>query len=137
MPKLTNRCNTRWLQSSANHLNRFSVHQLAWLPFQEKKDFSLHLSNDGQSNRVYGRGFKNYSLPRSLFRKSAKFSKKIIVSVFLTWKGIFRPFLWVTVRFKSMESFMVPTQRFISLPQEDVLLQQFHLYPGQHPMAQT
>lgn len=107
------------------------------IAFSGEKRFLTFLSNGGQSNRVYGRGFKKYSLPRSLFRKSAKFSKKIIVSVFLTWKGIFRPFLWVTVRFKSMESFMVPTQRFISLPQEDVLLQQFHLYPGQHPMAQT
>ena len=91
-PQLTDGCRGRRLERSSALLNRFSVYSLPRLAFQDEKDFSLQVCTNRQNNRVYGRGLKENIAPQRLFHEGNKFSKKLMVSAVVTWKGVSPPF---------------------------------------------
>ena len=60
-------------------LQRFFIHSLPRLVFQDQKDFSLQVLTNHQSNRVYFNGPKKDVQPERLYSKGNKFSKNVIV----------------------------------------------------------
>ena len=60
--------------------------------FQDEKDFSLQVPTNRQNNRVYFNGPKKDVQPEHLYSEGNKFSKKIMVSAMITWKGVSQPF---------------------------------------------
>ena len=73
-------------------LRRFSIHSLPRLVFQNEKDFFLQVSTNRQNNRVYFSGPKKDVQSERLYSEGNKFSKKIMVSAVITWKGVNQPF---------------------------------------------
>ena len=74
------------------HLQRFPTHSLPHLVFQDEKDFFLQVPTNRQNNRVYFNGPKKDMQPERLYSKGNKFSKKVMVSAVITWKGVSQPF---------------------------------------------
>ena len=60
--------------------------------FQDEKDFSLQVPTNCQNKRVYFNGPKKDVQPERLYREGNKFSKKVIVTAVITWKGVSQPF---------------------------------------------
>ena len=55
-------------------------------------DFSLQVPTNCQNKRVYFNGPKKDVQPERLYREGNKFSKKVIVTAVITWKGVSQPF---------------------------------------------
>ena len=72
-------------------LQRFSIHSLPRLVFQDEKDFSLQVPTNCQNNRVYFNGPKKDVQPERLYSEGNKFLKKVMVSAMITWKGVSQP----------------------------------------------
>ena len=85
-------CRKRRVDQVKKLTGRFSEHSLPRLAFQDEKDFSLQVPTNRQNNRVYSRGLKRDIAPERLFHEGNKFSKKIMVSAIMTWKGMIGPF---------------------------------------------
>ena len=73
-------------------LQRFSIHFLPRLVFQDEKNFSLQVPTNRQNNRVYFNGPKKDAQPERLYSEGNKFSKKVMVFAVITWKGVSQPF---------------------------------------------
>ena len=56
--------------------------------FQDEKDFSFQVPTNRQNNPVYFNGSKKHVQPERLYSKGNKFSKKVMVSAVVTWKGV-------------------------------------------------
>ena len=65
---------------------------LPWLMFQNEKDLLLQVPSNCQNNRVYFNGPKKDVQPECLYSKGNKFSKKVMVSTAITWKGVSKSF---------------------------------------------
>ena len=57
-PQLNTACRERRAERARKLLERFSVHSLPRLVFQDEKDFSLQVPTNRQNNRVYFNGLK-------------------------------------------------------------------------------
>ena len=73
-------------------LQRFSIHSLRQLVFQDEKDFYLQLPTNHQNNRVFFNGPKKGVQPERLYSEGNKFLKKVMVSTVITWKGVSQTF---------------------------------------------
>ena len=71
---------------------RFTKHHLPRLAFQDEKDFTLQVKANRRNNRVYSRGLKGDIAPSRLFHEGNKFTRKLMVSAVITWKGVSKPF---------------------------------------------
>ena len=60
--------------------------------FEDEKDLSLQVPTNCQNNRFYFNGPKEDVQPERLYSEGNKFSKKIMVSVVINWKGVSQPF---------------------------------------------
>ena len=60
--------------------------------FQDEKDFSLQVPTNHKNNQVYFNSPKKDVQPERLYREGNKFSKKVMVSAVITWKGVSQPF---------------------------------------------
>ena len=69
-------------------LQRFSIHSLRQLVFQDEKDFYLQLPTNHQNNRVYFNGPNKGAQPERLYSDGNKFLKKVMVSTVITWKDV-------------------------------------------------
>ena len=85
-------CRKRRAERAGKLLQRFSIHSLPRLVFQDEKDFSLQVPTNRQNNRVYFNGPKKDVQPERLYSEGNKFSKKVMVSAVITWKGVSQPF---------------------------------------------
>ena len=89
--------NPAYCKRRAEHAEKllqwFSIHSLSQLVFQDEKDFSLQVPTNRQNNRVYFNGPKKDVQPERLYSEGNKFSKKVMVSAVITWKGVSQPFL--------------------------------------------
>ena len=90
-PHLNSACRKRRAER-AGKLQRFSIHSLPRLVFQDEKHFSLQVPTNPQNNRVYFNGPKKDVQPERLYSKGNKFSKKVMVSTVITWKGVSQTF---------------------------------------------
>ena len=84
-------CRKRRAERAGKLLQRFFIHSLPRLAFQDK-DFSLQVPTNPQNNRVYFNGPKKDVQPERLYSKGNKFSKKVMVSTVITWKGVSQTF---------------------------------------------
>ena len=91
-PQMTAGCRQRRTTRAGNLCKRFTKHHLPRLAFQDEKDFSLQVKANRRNNRVYGRGLKRDIAPSRLFHEGNKFTKKVMVSAVVTWKGVSPPF---------------------------------------------
>ena len=73
-------------------LQRFSIHSLPRLVFQDEKAFSLQVPTKHLNNRVYFNGPKKDVQLERLSSEGSKFSTKVMVSAVITWKGVSQPF---------------------------------------------
>ena len=85
-------CRKRRAERAGKLLQRFSIHSLPRLMFQDEKDFSLQVPTNHQNNRVYFNGPKKDVQTERLYSKGNKFSKKVMVSAVITWKSVSQPF---------------------------------------------
>ena len=91
-PKMNSACRKRRAERAGKLLQRFSIHSLPRLMFQDEKDFSLQVPTNHQNNRVYFNGPKKDVQTERLYSKGNKFSKKVMVSAVITWKSVSQPF---------------------------------------------
>ena len=60
--------------------------------FQDEKDFSFQVPTNRQNNWVYFNGPKKDVQWERLYSEGNTFSKKVMVSAVITWKGVSQPF---------------------------------------------
>ena len=85
-------CRQKRVERAGKLLQCFSIHSLSPLVFQDEKDFSLQVRTNHQNNRVYFNGHKKDVQSERLYSDGNKFSKKVMVSTVITWKGFSQPF---------------------------------------------
>jgi len=85
-------CRQRRTERAARLFERFSIHSLPRLVFQDEKDFALQVPTNRQNNRVYFNGPKKDVQPERLFSEGNRQSEKVVVSAVFTWKGVSQPF---------------------------------------------
>ena len=90
-PQMNSACRKRRDERAGKLLQR-SIHSLPWLVFQDEKDRSLQVPTNFQNNRVYFNGPKKDVQLERLYSEENKFSKKVMVSAVITWKGVSQPF---------------------------------------------
>ena len=91
-PQMNSACRKRRAKRAGKLLQRFSIHSLPWPMFKDEKDFSLQVPTNCQNNQVYFNGPQKDMQPERLYNKGNKFSKKVMVSAVITWKGVSQPF---------------------------------------------
>ena len=79
-------CRKRRAERAGKLLQRFSIHSLPRLVFQDEKDFSLQVPTNRQNNQVYFNGPKTDVEQERLYSEGIKLSKKVMVSAVITWK---------------------------------------------------
>ena len=77
-------CRKRRAECTGKLLQRFSIHSLPRLVFQDEKDFSLQVPTNCQNKRVYSNGPKKDVQPERLYSEGNKFLKKVMVSAVTT-----------------------------------------------------
>ena len=65
-PQMNSACRKRRAERAGKLLQRFSIHSLPRLVFQDEKDFSLQVPTNRQNNRVYFNGPKKDVQPERL-----------------------------------------------------------------------
>ena len=91
-PQMNSACRKRRAELARKLLQRFSIHSLPRLVFQDEKDFSLQVPTNRQNNQVYFNGPNKDVQPERLCSEGNKFWKKVMVSALITWKGVSQPF---------------------------------------------
>ena len=87
-------CRKRRAERAGKFLQRFSIHSLPQLVFQDKKDFSLQVPTNRQNNRVYFNGPKKDVQPERLYSEGNKFLKKVMVFAVIPGKVLVSFFYW-------------------------------------------
>ena len=85
-------CCKRRAECAGKLLQRFSIYSLPRLAFQDEKDFPIQVPTNRQNNRVYFNGPKKGVQPARFYSEKNKFSKKVMVSTVMTWKGVSQAF---------------------------------------------
>ena len=85
-------CRKRRAKRAGKLLQRFFIHSLPRLVFQDEIDFSLQVPTNHQNNRAYFNCPKKDVQLKRLYSKENKFSKNVMVSAVITWKGVSQPF---------------------------------------------
>ena len=93
-PQMNSPCRKRRAERAGNLYQRFSIHSLPRLMFQDEKVFSLQVPTNHQNNRVYFNGPKKDVQLEHLYSKGNKFSKKVMVFAVITWKDFFYWWKW-------------------------------------------
>ena len=73
-------------------LQHFSIHSLPWLMFQDEIEFSFQVPTNRPNNRVYFNGPKKDVQLEHFYSAGNKFSKKVMVSAVIPWKGVSQSF---------------------------------------------
>ena len=68
-PQLNTGCRQRRKEHASKLFNRFSIHSLPRLVFQDEKDFTLQVKSNRQNNRVYFDGHKKDVQPKRLLAR--------------------------------------------------------------------
>ena len=67
-------------------LNRFTAENVKNIIFTDEKDFTLEVARNWQNDRVYGKRKRDIA-PNRLYHETSRFTKKVMVSAGLSWKG--------------------------------------------------
>ena len=86
-PQMNSACRKRRAKRAGKLLQRFFIHSLPRLVFQDEKDFFLQVPSNRQNYRVYFNGPKKDVQPERLYSEGSKFSKKVMVTTVITFIG--------------------------------------------------
>ena len=67
-------------------LNRFTAEKVKNIIFSDEKDFTLEVARNRQNDRVYGKRKRDIA-PNRLYHETSRFTKNIMVSAGVSWKG--------------------------------------------------
>ena len=67
-------------------LNRFTAEKVKNIIFTDEKDFTLEVARNRQNYRVYGKRKRDIA-PNRLYHEMSRFTKKVMVSAGVSWKG--------------------------------------------------
>ena len=67
-------------------LNRFTAEKVKNIIFTDEKDFTLEVARNQQNNSVYGKRKRDIAL-NGLYHETSRFTKKVMVSAGVSWKG--------------------------------------------------
>ena len=67
-------------------LNRFTAEKVKNIIFSDEKDFTLEVARNRQNDRVYGKRKRDIA-PNRLYHETSRFTKKVMVSAGVSWKG--------------------------------------------------
>ena len=85
-------CRKRKAKRAKKLFQRSSIYSLPRLVFQDEKEFFLQEQTNRQNNRVYFNCPKKDVQPERFYSEGNKFSKKVMVSTVIIWKGVSQPF---------------------------------------------
>ena len=85
-------CRKKRAERTRKLIQRFPIHSSPRLVFQDEKVFPLQVPTNPQNNRAYFNGPKKRVQSEWLYSKGNIFSKKVMVSAVITWKGVSQPF---------------------------------------------
>ena len=91
-PQINSACRKRRAECAGKLVQRFSIHSLPRIVFQDEKYFFLQVPTNRQNNPVYFNGPKKNVQPERLYSEGNKFLKKVMLSTVITWKGVSKPF---------------------------------------------
>lgn len=98
---------------------RFNKDDVKRIVFTDEKDFTVEIAKNHQNDRVYGRN-KSAINPNRLYRETSRFSKKVMVSAGISWRG--------KTRIHIVES-KLNTVEYIKLLDDGLIPDCFNLYP--------
>ena len=122
-PQMTAGCRRRRTDRAGKLRTRFTKHHRQRLAFQDEKDFTLQVKANRRNNRVYGRGLKKNIAPSRLFHEGNKFTRKLMVSAVVTWKGVSKPY------FVAEKNIKVNGRAYLQHVKKDLLPFLDSLYP--------
>ena len=67
-------------------LNRFTAEKVKNIIFTDEKDFTLEVARNRQNDRVYGKRKRDIA-PNRLYHETSRFTKNVMVSAVVSWKG--------------------------------------------------
>ena len=67
-------------------LNRFTAEKVKNIIFSDEKDFTLEVARNRQNDRVYGKRKRDIA-PNRLYHETSRFTKNVMVSAGVSWKG--------------------------------------------------
>ena len=104
-------------------LNRFTAEKVKNIIFTDEKDFTLEVARKRQSDRVYGKRKRDIA-PNRLYHETSRFTKKVMVSAGVSWKGKTR------IHFIDTERTKVNSERYKNLLEIGLLSDCRRLYPN-------
>ena len=104
-------------------LNRFTAEKVKNIIFTDEKDFTLEVARNRQNYRVYGKP-KNDIAPNRLYHETSRFTKKVMVSAGVSWKGKTR------IHFIDTERTKVNSESYKNLLEIGLLPDCRRLYPN-------
>ena len=104
-------------------LNRFTAEKVKNIIFTDEKDFTLEVARNRQNDRVYGKQKRDIA-PSRLYHETSRFTKKIMVSAGVSWKGKTR------IHFIDTERTEVNSESYKNLLEIGLLPDCRRLYPN-------
>ena len=104
-------------------LNRFTAEKLKNIIFTDEKDFTLEVARNRQNDRVYGKRKRDIA-PNRLYHETSRFTKKVMVSAGVSWKGKTR------IHFIDTEHTKVNSESYKNLLEIGLLPDCRRLYPN-------
>ena len=105
-------------------LNRFTAEKVKNIIFTDEKDFTLEVARNRQNDRVYGKRKRDIA-PNRLYHKTSRFTKKVMVSAGVSWKGKTR------IHFIDTECTKVNSESYKNLLEIGLLQVSRRLYPNE------
>ena len=104
-------------------LNRFTAEKVKNIIFTDEKDFTLEVARNRQNYRVYGKRKRDIA-PNRLYHETSRFTKKVMVSAGVSWKGKTR------IHFIDTERTKVNSESYKNLLEIGLLPDCRRLYPN-------
>ena len=104
-------------------LNRITAEKVKNIMFTDEKDFTLEVARNRQNDRVYGKRKRDIA-PSRLYHETSRFTKKVMVSAGVPWKGKTR------IQFIDTECTKVNNENYKNLLEIGLLPDCRRLYPN-------
>ena len=104
-------------------MNRFTAEKVKNIIFTDEKDFTLEVARNRQNDRVYGKRKRDIA-PNRLYHETNRFTKKVMLSAGVSWKGKTR------IHFIDTERTKVNSESYKNLLEIGLLPDCRRLYPN-------
>ena len=104
-------------------LKRFTAEKVKNIIFTDEKDFTLEVARNRQNDRIYGKRKRDIA-PNRLYHETSRFTKKVMVSAGVSWKGETR------IHFIDTERTKVNSESYTNLLEIGLLPDCRRLYPN-------